>query len=460
MGCELIGTSNNQTAAASRAKLNTAGRFYVYRIACVAALGGFLFGFDTAIINGAIVFLRQQFRWNNFQTEIAASSLLIGCVLGASTAGWVSDRYGRRFALLLSATIFAISSLATAITANLPQFFVARLLGGIAIGIASMLVPMYTAEVSPEVIRGQLVTLNQLAIMLGIVLSYITAWRVSSFGPDSWRWMFAVMTIPSSLFFLALFTVPESPRWLVKMRRTSQAVRILERSGEPASRVGEIEAALIQERGVRVTDRRLRKPLIIGVVLAIMQQVTGINTILYYGSIIFTEQVGTGKVSAALWANVIIGLVNLFFSVIALFLIDRLGRRALLIFSSGGMGVSLLVLSFLFTVHGVAGRLILALILCYVGCFSVGLGPGVWVVIAELFPTRVRGRAMSIATISLWSACLLITSSFLSLVHAISISGAFAMYAVLSFITLAFVWSVLPETKGRTLEAIEHQWLA
>ncbi len=412
MGCELIGTSNNQTAAASRAKLNTAGRFYVYRIACVAALGGFLFGFDTAIINGAIVFLRQQFRWNNFQTEIAASSLLIGCVLGASTAGWVSDRYGRRFALLLSATIFAISSLATAITANLPQFFVARLLGGIAIGIASMLVPMYTAEVSPEVIRGQLVTLNQLAIMLGIVLSYITAWRVSSFGPDSWRWMFAVMTIPSSLFFLALFTVPESPRWLVKMRRT------------------------------------------------IMQQVTGINTILYYGSIIFTEQVGTGKVSAALWANVIIGLVNLFFSVIALFLIDRLGRRALLIFSSGGMGVSLLVLSFLFTVHGVAGRLILALILCYVGCFSVGLGPGVWVVIAELFPTRVRGRAMSIATISLWSACLLITSSFLSLVHAISISGAFAMYAVLSFITLAFVWSVLPETKGRTLEAIEHQWLA
>jgi sugar porter (SP) family MFS transporter len=431
---------------------------YTYRIASVAALGGLLFGFDTAIINGAIVFLRLQFRWTELQTEIAASSLLVGCIFGASFAGWLSDRYGRRRVLLLSAATFAISSLVTAIANDLFQFGAARIAAGTAIGIASMLAPLYIAEISPDRIRGRLISLNQLAIVLGILLSYLAGWALSFLGTASWRWMFSLCILPSLFFFVALFVVPESPRWLIKMGDDSQALTILERLGEPASRVQDIKASLAEEVAGNILHRSLRMPLLIGITLAVLQQVTGINTILYYGSIIFTEQVGTKSASAALWANVIIGLVILACTVVALFVIDKLGRKALLMFSCGGMGLSLFSLAWLFHAQPAAGSFILTLILCYVGFFSVGMGPAVWVVISELFPTRVRGRAMSVATISLWVACFAITSSFLSVVRAISITGAFSLYATLCVFTFFFVWRLVPETKGQALEVIERQW--
>jgi sugar porter (SP) family MFS transporter len=426
----------------------------------VAALGGLLFGFDTAIINGAIVFLKRQFGWNDWQTELAASSLLAGCILGASIAGSLSDKHGRRRVLLLSAAIFALSSIATALPNGLALFAFARLIGGVAIGIASTLAPLYIAEVAPETIRGQLVSMNQLAITLGILISYLTGWALSFTGTAGWRWMFASMALPSLFFFFALFTVPESPRWLVKKRRETEALAVLQRFGEPASRIGEIKAALAQEADATVFQHSLRRPLMIGVVLAVLQQITGINTILYYGSIIFTEQVGTGSASAALWANVIIGLVNMVCTVVAIVMIDRIGRKPLLMAASAGMGVCLMVMGILFRSPNPPGGLILGLILGYVACFAIGLGPGVWVVISELFPTGVRGRAMSIATISLWAACLAITSSFLTIVRLFSITGAFWLYAVLSFLTFAFVWRSVPETKGQTLEEIERQWVA
>jgi sugar porter (SP) family MFS transporter len=432
---------------------------YTYRIASVAALGGLLFGFDTAIINGAIVFLKQQFAWSEFETEMAASSLLVGCIVGAMVAGALSDRYGRRRILQLAAGIFAVSSLATAIPNNLIQFAIARIVAGTAIGIASMLAPLYIAEVSPQAIRGRLVSLNQLAIVLGILLSYLTGWALSFTGEGSWRWMFASVALPSLLFFAALFAVPESPRWLVKMGRDVRALAILKRLGEPASKVDAIKTVLAEEAGADLFHRSLRKPLLIGVVLAVLQQVTGINTILYYGSIIFTEHTGSKSAASALWANVIIGAVNLVFTIVALFVIDKIGRKALLMIASAGMGLSLLVLGFLFWMHGNLSSLILSLILSYVGFFSVGMGPAVWVVIAELFPTRLRGRAMSVAIISLWMACLLVTSSFLSVVRAITITGAFWVYAILCFCSFFFVWRVVPETKGQSLEAIEEQWL-
>ncbi|HVT94903.1 MAG TPA: sugar porter family MFS transporter [Bryobacteraceae bacterium] len=431
---------------------------YTYRIASVAALGGLLFGFDTAIINGAIVFLRRQFVWSDFETEIAASSLLVGCVAGAGFAGALSDRYGRRRMLLAAAGIFALSSVAAALPNSLAEFAAARTIAGAAIGVASMLAPLYIAEVSPESIRGRLVSLNQLAIMLGILLSYVAGWLLAGLGDASWRWMFASAAAPSLLFFAALFTVPESPRWLVAVNREADARGILSRLNQPASRVDTIREAIAEEKDVNLRDRSLRKPLLIGVALAILQQVTGINTILYYGSIIFTEQAGALSASSALWANVIIGVVNLLCTVIALAVIDRIGRKALLMFASAGMGVSLTLLGVLLSMPGMASGLILTLVLCYVGCFSVGLGPGVWVVISELFPTRVRGRAMSVATISLWMACLAITSSFLSVVRAISIVGAFGTYAALCLLTFLFVWRCVPETKGRSLEEIERQW--
>jgi len=434
---------------------------YSYRITAVTALSGFLFGFDTAIINGAIVFLRRQFQWTDGETGLAASSLLAGCALGAGIAGTLSDRYGRRAVLLLAAAIFAVSSIATALPNSLAAFAIARIVAGLAIGIASMLAPMYIAEVSPAAIRGRLVSMNQLAIVLGILVSYLAGWALAGLGDSSWRWMFAIAALPSLLFFAALFSVPESPRWLVKEGRRDEAARILSRLGEPSSQLDTIARTIAEESGsIRQLLRPgLRRPLLIGVTLAILQQVTGINTVLYYGSIIFTEQAGAQSTSSALWSNVLIGAMNLIFTVIALFSIDRLGRRTLLMTAAGGMGIALAALASVFASGAANPTRILALILCYVAFFSFGMGPGVWVVIAELFPTRIRGRAMSIATVALWLACLLITFTFLSLVRTFTAAGAFALYALLCGVTVWFVWRFTPETKGMHLEEIEQHWL-
>jgi sugar porter (SP) family MFS transporter len=449
----------NQTAEITFAK----SRAYTYRIALVAAIGGLLFGFDTAIINGAIVFLRRQFSWTELQTEIAASSLLLGCVAGVSVAGALSDWLGRRRLLFGAATLFALSSLATAIPNNLQQFCAARLVAGVAIGMASMLAPLYIAEIAPAAIRGRLVSLNQLAIVSGILISYVVGWLLSGLGEQSWRWMFASAVIPSVLFVIALFFVPESPRWLVKEGRDAEGLDILLRVGEgdaAGQRLSEIKEALAQESGSfsELFQPGMRRLLLIGITLAILQQVTGINTILYYGSIIFTEQVGEKSASAALFANVVIGLMNLVCTIAALFIIDRLGRKKLLLIASGGMGASLAVLGLLFKTSASAAIPILLLILCYVASFSIGMGPGVWVVLSELFPTKLRGRAMSLATICLWIACLAITLTFLSLVKAATVSGAFWLYGLLCAFTFFFVWRFIIETKGKTLEEIERSF--
>ena len=433
---------------------------YSYRISSVTALSGFLFGFDTAIINGAIVFLRRHFRWTEVETEFAAGSLLAGCALGAAVAGALSDRFGRKIVLLLAAVIFALSSVATALPNGLGEFVAARVVAGVAIGIASMLAPLYIAEVSPAAIRGRLVGMNQLAIVLGILVSYLVGWALAGLGDESWRWMFAAAALPSLLFFGALFFVPESPRWLVKEGRLDEAAHILARLGEPPSQLREIARAVAEESGSlrQLLAKGLRRPLAIGVTLAILQQVTGINTVLYYGSIIFTEQAGAASTSAALWANVLVGAMNLVFTVVALFTIDRLGRKVLLISAAAGMGLSLTALGFVFRAGSVTPSSVLALILCYVACFSFGMGPGVWVVISELFPTRIRGRAMSLATVALWLACLLITLTFLTLVKAFTAAGAFWIYALMCACTVWFVWKFTPETKGKNLEEIEQQW--
>jgi sugar porter (SP) family MFS transporter len=433
---------------------------YAYAISAVTALSGFLFGFDIAIINGAIVFLRRQFQWTEVQTEAAAGGLLAGCALGAGLAGVFSDRFGRKVMLVLSAVVFALSSIATALTNGLGTFIAARIVAGVAIGIASMLAPLYIAEVSPARIRGRLVSLNQLAIVLGILISYLVGWALGGLGNESWRWMFAAAAVPSLVFFGGLFFVPESPRWLVKEGRHDEAAKILARLGEPTSRIEEIKMAIAEESGSirQLLERGMRRPLWIGIVLAVLQQVTGVNTVLFYGSIIFTEHAGSASTSAALWANVLVGLTNLVLTVVALFTIDRLGRRVLLISAAAGMGVSLAALGFVFAAGAVQPTLALTLILCFVACFAFGMGPGVWVVISELFPTRIRGRAMSVATVALWLACLLLTVTFLSLVKAFTAAGAFWIYAALCGFTVFFVWRFTPETKGKNLEEIEKEW--
>jgi SP family arabinose:H+ symporter-like MFS transporter len=437
---------------------------YVYLAAAVAATAGLLFGFDIAVINGALIFLQAQFHLSDVQTEIATSSLLFGCIFGASIAGWLTDRWGRRRVLMFTGLGFALSALGAAIPQTLSQFVAARFIGGLAIGAGSVLAPLYIAEVAPAAKRGRLVSLNQMAIVTGILIAYVVNWGFSFLGPNSWRWMFATAAIPSLALFIALFFVPESPRWLVEKGRSSEALTVLSRingSAVAERELKSIEHAVADETGTlaELFGPAFRRPLCIAVSLAILQQVTGMNTVLFYGALIFRQHVGNQTAGTAIFANVIIGLVNAMATVVALWLIDRVGRRPLLMFSAGVMACSQAGLGIAFLSRDPSAAVVLTMMLCCVAAFAVGLGPGVWVLIAEVFPTRIRGRAMSIATMCLWGASTLLTMTFLTLTHALSPTGAFLIYAGFCVVTFAIVWLLLPETKGRTLEEIERSWL-
>jgi len=439
----------------------TASTAYAYLIAVVAALSGLLFGFDIAVINGAIVFLREQFALSDFQTEVAAGALLLGCAVGAAVAGVLSDRFGRKRILISSAMLFAASAIAAGLPRGMDEFIAARLMGGIAVGVASMLAPLYIAENSPPRIRGRLVAFNQMAIVSGILLAYLVNWLLAGIGANAWRWMFAVAAIPALLFWVAMMFVPESPRWLIKQGRHEESMVILSRLLGPVEAKAEFEdirqTVSEEENSLRVLFQPgFRWPLIIAVTLAILQQITGVNTVLYYGALIFKEQVGEQSRTAAIGVNVIVGVVNVFATIIALWIIDKVGRKPLLLVSSGGIALVFLGLAFRQTPPPAA--VVLAVMLCYVFCFAIGLGPAVWVLMSELFPTRIRGRAMAIATVCLWLACLLLTSTFLSLVSAISPTGTFWLYAGICFFTFQFIWMWTPETKGKTLEQIERMW--
>src|SRR3989440_63499 len=433
---------------------------YVYLPAMVAAIGGLLFGFDTAVINGAIVFIKRQFLLSDSQTEIAASSLLLGCVLGASIAAFTSDRFGRKRVLLGAAALFAISSIGAAVPRTLIEFTVARLLGGVAIGIASTLSPLYIAEISPARSRGLLVSLNQLAIVTGILLSYSVNYLLTGAGPSNWRWMFASATIPSVGFLLTLLLIPESPRWLVQKGREPEAEHFLSQmvgSQAAAEEIQAIKAAISEESG-DLLDPAFRKPLIVAILIALFSQFTGINTIIYYGSLVFLEHVPHQTASTALWANVMIGSINFAATIVGMSLIDRAGRKPLLMSAFAGMALSLLGVSAAIGFQA-SGLAVLVFVLTYVACFAIGVGTGTWVMMAEICPTRVRGRAMSVATVCLWCGTLLVTLTFLSLVNVFTAPGAFLLYATISIAAFLFVWRRVPETKGRSLEEIERWWL-
>jgi sugar porter (SP) family MFS transporter len=433
---------------------------YLYLPAMVDAIGGLLFGFDTAVINGAIVFIKQQFGLSDPQTEIAASSLLLGCVIGASVAAFTSDRFGRKRVLLVAAALFTISSIGAALPRNLIEFAIARLLGGVAIGIASTLSPLYIAEISPARNRGLLVSLNQLAIVSGILLSYSVNYLLTGAGSANWRWMFASAAIPSVAFFLTLLFIPESPRWLMQKGREQEAEHYLAQivgSQAAAAEIADIRAAISEESG-NLLDPTFRKTLIVAIVIALFSQFTGINTIIYYGSIVFLEHVPHQTASTALWANVIIGAINFAATIVGMLLIDRSGRKLLLMSAFAGMALSLVAVSAAIHFQS-AGAIVLIFVLTYVACFAVGVGTGTWVVMSEICPTRVRGRAMSVATVCLWCGTLLVTLTFLSLVNVFTAAGVFLLYATVSIAAFLFVWRKVPETKGRTLEEIEKWWL-
>lgn len=434
---------------------------YLYLAAAVAAIGGLLFGFDTAVINGAIVFLRRQFALNDSQTEIGASSLLLGCVFGASLAAFTTDRFGRKKLLLVAAALFTASSIATALPRNLTEFVIARLVGGIAIGVASTLSPLYIAEISPARRRGLLVSVNQLAIVTGILLSYGVNYGLAGTGSANWRWMFASAAVPSAFFLLALLFVSESPRWLVQKGRETEAEQVLSRIEGRDSAHAEIEAirSAVAEESGNVLDPAFRKPLVIAVLIALFSQFTGINTIIYYGSLVFLEHVPNQTASSALWANVMIGVINFAATLVGMNLIDRVGRKPLMMGAFAGMAISLIGVSATIRAQASA-RLVVCLVLTYVACFAIGIGTGTWVLMSEICPTRIRGRAMSIATVFLWCGTLLVTLTFLSLVRVLTAPGAFLLYAIVCIAALVFVRLIVPETKGRSLEEIESWWLA
>lgn len=436
---------------------------YVVVLATVTAISGFLFGFDTAVINGVLLLLRRQFALSNLQTEIAASSLLLGCLLGAAGASMIGDRYGRKKSLVFSAILFAVSSLGAAAASTVTIFSLARLVGGLAIGLASVLTPVYIAEVSPSKNRGTLVSLNQLAIVLGILFAYLINWQLSKMGEASWRWMLAVAAIPALAFFVGLLAIPESPRWLLSKGKHAEGERILARifgATEARDQVQAVESAAAVEEGSwrEVFAPGMRPRLAVGVALAVFCQITGINTVLYYGSIIVSEHFPGQSTSMALAANVIIGAVNLIFTIVAMIFLDRWGRRVILMIASAGMGLSLTLLVAALSFHSSSAGFMLASILLYVSFFALGMGPGPWLIISEIFPTKIRGRAASIATSALWTSTLVVTFTFLTLVNVLNLSGTFAIYGALSFVCFFYVWRFVPETKGRTLEQIQEVW--
>ena len=440
---------------------------YVWLLASVAALGGLLFGYDTAVIAGAIKFLVKRFELDATQEGWAVANVLVGCMIGAALAGTLGDRLGRKKVLLLSAVLFTVSAVGAAMPNNLTQFVVARMLGGLGVGMASMLSPLYIAEVAPARIRGRLVSLNQVTIILGMLIISIVNWLIAS--PDNetwniatgWRWMFASGTLPAVLFLVCLFLVPESPRWLVKQGREAEALAVLTRVGGrecAQAEMAEIREAIARESGEfrELFRPGVRTALIIALALAVLQQVTGINAVLYYAPKIFASA-GVSD-SQALLQTAALSLVNVLFTLIAIWLVDRIGRKPLLLATSTAMCVSLALLGAAFQL-GLPAAWIVAFTLAYVASFAVGMGPVVWVVLSEIFPTRIRGRAMSIATVCLWVACFAVSQTVPWMFQTLGQPATFWTYAIMCLVAIGFVAAWVPETKGKTLEEIERGWL-
>jgi sugar porter (SP) family MFS transporter len=437
-------------------------RLYVSLLATVAAISGLLFGFDTAVINGVLLFLRRQFTLTDLATEIAASALLLGCLLGAAGASLIGDRMGRKPLLLISALLFALSTVVAALAGGVVVFSLGRLAGGLAIGLASVLTPVYIAEIAPAANRGLLISLNQLAIVLGILAAYLVNWKLAVLGNSSWRWMLGTAAVPSLLFFMGLLAIPESPRWLISHHQREKGRAILVRMFGPGSAESEVKAveqAATQEEGSwgEVFSRENRKRLGVAVTLAVLCQITGINTVLYYGSILMSEHFKGQSLGGTLLANVIIGCTNLLGTVAAMALLDRWGRRAMLLMATAGMTVSLTLLVVSYSL-GLPSSWMLASIVLYVGFFAFAMGPVPWIILSEIFPTKIRGRAAAIATSALWSGTLLVTFTFLSLLRVFGVVGTFGIYAVLSLASFVYIWRKVPETKGRTLEEIQNDW--
>ena len=451
---------------------------YVWLISVVAAMGGLLFGWDWVVIGGAKPFFQRFFQLTTeAQVGWATSCALIGCLMGALVAGALSDRFGRKRLLIAAALLFAVTSLGNALASTFEIFIAWRVLGGVAIGLASNLSPMYIAEVAPAQVRGKLVAINQLTVVIGILVAQYINWylvrnlpqgatddyiRNSWFGQQGWRWMFGLTAAPSLLFFLGMLVVPESPRWLAKNGKSSRARDVLAKIGgenyaRDASR--DIESTLTSEEVQHVRfsdllDSKMRKVIVLGVVLAVFQQWCGINVIFNYAEEIF--RAAGYDISTVLKNIAWTGSVNLAFTLVAFGVVDRAGRRPLMLVGSAGLAVIYVAMGFCYH-GGVKGLPMLLLVLAAIGCYAMSLAPVTWVVISEIFPNRIRGAAMAVAVSSLWIACFLLTYTFPVLNAKLGSAGTFWLYAAICVAGFIFIKFKLPETRGKSLEQIERE---
>jgi SP family galactose:H+ symporter-like MFS transporter len=437
---------------------------FVYIAAAISALGGMLFGYDTGVISGAILFIQQDFALSPTLEEIVVSSVVLGAVFGAVAGGTLTDRFGRRIVLIVTAALFALGAVGTALAPTVFWLIIGRVLVGIAIGVASFTAPLYISEIAPVTLRGRLVSFNQIALTSGIVIAYLVDYALSSMR--GWRWMLCLAAVPSALLGIGMMFMPESPRWLVSRGSVYKGHAVLQHIRGTAAvddEIQDIRQSSVKQSGswAELSSLSLRPAMIVGIGLALFQQVTGINTVIYYAPTIF-QTAGFESASVAILATTGVGVINVLMTVVALLLLDRVGRRPLLLIGMAGMVVSLTVLgtAFLFPHLYALKWLSAGSLMLYVGSFAVGLGPVFWLLISEIYPVKIRGLAMSIATVANWAANLLVALTFLTLVQVLGRPQTFWLYGLVGIGAWIFAYTLVPETKGRSLEDIEAHWRA
>lgn len=437
-------------------------RLNLYVVASIAALGGLLFGYDTGVISGAELYLTKTFQLTASAEEVAVSAVLVGAILGAAIAGRLADVLGRRATLIALALVFTLGAVLTALAPTLPWFVAWRILVGFGVGGASVAAPMYTTELAPAARRGAMVFLFQLAITIGIAVAYWVDLALANAGLG-WRPMFASAVIPAVLLWGGMLLLPDTPRWLASKGRWNDAQSVMERvAGAGANgEMAEIRASLEQDKHASVRQLLapgLRVALLVGVGLAILQQLVGINTIIYYAPTIF-GYAGVTAASTAILATSVVGVLNVLATIVAVVLVDRVGRRPLLLWGMGGMALSLAATGVLFASGPKnAGTLLLLCLLLYIVSFAIGMGPVFWLLSQELFPTRLRGVGSSIAAMANWAANLLVSITFLSLINALGKPLTFWIYAAFAVVAFVFTRFLVPETTGKSLETIEAYW--
>lgn len=444
-----------------QSKKDKGNLFIIYIIAFVAALAGLLFGYDTGVISGAILFIKDQFNLTSIVVERVVSAVLLGAVIGAAFSGSMADKLGRRRSIVITAVLFSFGAVGSAFAPNIPALIACRFLIGLAIGVASYVAPLYISEISPPDVRGALVSLNQLMITCGIVVSYLVDYMLT-LGQNEWRWMFGLGAIPGVILLIGMIYLPETPRWLVKQGLIDKARDVLGRTsrGRDIDReINDISNTLTDKKcsWKEVFDPWVRPALFVGIILAFFQQATGINTIIYYAPTIF-EFAGFSSHKVAILATIGVGTVNVLMTMVAIWLLDKLGRKPLLYIGMVGMAVSLGVLGTAFYLTDLSGMLkwiCVASVLFYIASFAISLGPIFWLLISEIYPLKVRARAMSLATVANWGFNMLVAATFLTMTDKLGKAGTFWMFALISIAGIVYCYFFVPETKGYTLEEIE-----